>query len=431
MSASMMGSWAPIVSSSKLTDEIIRDLNDKLEEAKSVVDNPPKLASKAYFIDFMALERVKSKTAIEELRNREQLLLVEITTLERANALLQHEAGISPQAHQNEIEPDTRLDLSSPFVKSSDAEQFVPLNTTRPSVSTLNESISFKEWFINLIFHPSIMPAEPSALTFADNQAPKLRAIDISILSKIFFQTYAADGYDITGKTLTTTEISRDGKNSGPYSSEVLSKSVGWATFLGLPARPRLYDRAKVTWLKLGQNFLGGWQPLFNWSKGLLHPTFIGGKRAFWQIPLLIFVKIPIILPLKIIGVPLKMALNIIKLTTEFLPATILEYTGLIINHVPQFASKILGNTQSGELSNLGKLLMLMSATFILFLLHYTARVLLLIGTAATSPEKSARKAFASSRSLQVGNKISSAIIATILGVIGATLSVNFPCLFC
>jgi hypothetical protein len=136
-----------------------------------------------------------------------------------------------------------------------------------------------------------------------------------------------------------------------------------------------------------------------------------------------------LIAPIKLLTIPLKLLLNTLKLATEFLPSLIMNVTGKLLKEIPGMWSQVWSNKRTLDrdpLSSSGvglRLFGLVIATVIAIPLHYLSRIVFIVGRAATSPEKSARRAFEVGRALRVGGEKTSAVVGAIVGGIAAVLS--------
>lgn len=258
-------------------------------------------------------------------------------------------------------------------------------------VNSNRSGLSFTMWIKTIFIHPNFNP-------FARLFDPVPRVEIESIFTGSFLKTYGFDGY-----VPSTTHITMANGAENTFDSLNDDESyflLPWVilNFFGIPSRP-----GEDYW-QIIRNFFGGWDSL--WPFGFT----IEGKR-FWNILALPF-KLGVILPLKLIGIPFKLALNIVKLFTEFLPELIVNYTGLAVLLLAQDPN---ADSMPGLIANL---ILRFLVILLVAIVHYAARIVSVLGTAFTSPEKSARDAWEFGRSLDVP------VLGTIFGALGAAISI-------
>lgn len=198
-------------------------------------------------------------------------------------------------------------------------------------------------------------------------------------LKDLFLRAYGFDGYNPVDKTATTTNGERK-----PI------QRVGWGllllSFIGFPNRPNAIDdfgAPILTPKQLFKNFFGGWTlSTKNWSPLEIFELFF---------------KIGLVFPVKLIGVPLKIIINTIKLFTE-LALPIIE---AIIFTIRKNFIRATEDSNNRLISVPGTFLKI-----ILLLVHrlfeYAAIWPIRVGLLLTSPAKSASLAFAAGRSLKI-----------------------------
>jgi hypothetical protein len=289
-------------------------------------------------------------------------------------------------------------------------------------------SRSFAEWVAQRFLAPPLWPSDNNADFFAK-----------TTLTSAYLATYGFDGYDLTSNQVTYTV-----RDPSEYTGYSLDPALSAAAFFGLPTRaahPELttyfndtlkepdFDNCTVKDLgpekivggylpRLGliqliKNFVGGWE----WSA-------ISTEKKLWQI-----VGIPlkfVILLIKIATIPFKTALNILKFFTEYLP--------LVLSALSALAAYRLGllTTEYGDKkgkNDWSKVLAfpLSVLTLAIVALHIATRILVLVSRAFTSPEKSARMAFAYGRELKIewiGEKHEKRM-TFLIGVVGGLISVS------
>jgi hypothetical protein len=161
-----------------------------------------------------------------------------------------------------------------------------------------------------------------------------------------------------------------------------------------------------------------------------------------WQIISIPF-KFCVILPIKILAVPVKLSINIIKLFTEFLPMVILPFLRMILWQLVVLMSFIVVLLADSicnlvEISDdilisvvcviiLIPMIILLSLIFIVLTIPIAGliialRIIQLVGRAITSPEKNAKIAFAHGREL--GGEIGGLKIGNVIGALGALISI-------
>ena len=269
---------------------------------------------------------------------------------------------------------------------------------------------------------------------YAKKRVAELEELEPSLFNKIkalwrhiklaYLAVYGFDGYDITKHKVTTA------KGSGPYEGVLLPFGLVLASFLGLPSRASHLDRydaalpstsafthskpnysPSLSLLQIARNFIGGWIPIRE------HGEWKWTEKKRWQVLALPF-KIGIILPLKLATLPFKLALNILKLCTELLPALAVDAFKMTYEGLHQLARSVYAEERLGHLKILPALLLGLAALAVR-LLVVALNIVKKVGIALTSPEKSAKMAFVYGRKsvLDVMKRESAEDIAFAAGV--------------
>jgi hypothetical protein len=321
-----------------------------------------------------------------------------------------------------------------------------------PIVNPISPGLSAGNWVKPFLVHPSLRDGyfEGSyTVVGADNSEVPLTTLkphvnQQHIILGSFLKTYGFDGYEVTSNTLTSAEGVKF-----KYGIKSIAPSLALATFFGLPTRLQNEGQAEYTWRQFVRNLFGGWDAItlkkhlvdvpVTKKENELEPVALLGSvitddslssepeikkvekndwastlrgKRLWNLLLLVPFKL-VIAAFKLVSIPFKFALNVVKIFTEFLPEVVLNYSGYWAGHAARLiTSKQLAPTIIGLL-----------AAIVVFPVHYTARIVALLGTALTSPEKSARMAWEYSRALN------SRVLGTILGAIGATMSIAISAL--
>ena len=270
---------------------------------------------------------------------------------------------------------------------------------------------------------PARKPKEPSVRPYVH---------PTHILQGAFLKTFGFDGYESSSTELVDgrgKQHSYDNYNINSSKYPTVPFSLAIMTFLGFPTRlnGRAEHHVSETKANLGlreiiRNLFGGWNSLNNglsksaqtwhWWAHWKNYTFEG--KRLWNI---IFFPIKLVIfAVKLVTLPLKFALNVLKLVTEFLPEVILNYSGDWFGRASSSLLK-LHYEHAPLLLKVIKGIGLALAFLITAPIHYAARLLVLVGTAATSPEKSARMAWNYGRALN-------SRFGYIFGFIGAAISI-------
>jgi hypothetical protein len=237
---------------------------------------------------------------------------------------------------------------------------------------------------------------------------------------------YGFDGYDPISNTINYAD--GDGKPEDYHGNTIkkFSPKLFLASFFGLPSRPIMgfFGGPTITWKQLGKNFLGGidWNDDTPFHKKLLQA---------WGSP----IKLGILLS-KIVTMPFKLAINIIKLGTEFVPwiASSLSYFSYNFTKLLTQASWWgLKKAWSKGLLALPFIIILALtslalalATVALVATHFACRLLMIIGRAITSPENGLRMAYAAVSELKLPfeSEVVRRRMAKFLGGLAATISI-------
>ncbi len=281
-------------------------------------------------------------------------------------------------------------------------------------------SKNLPDWVSHYFLVPTLWPSDNNTDHLFDN-----------LYTSAFLITYGFDGY----KHTTNTFVNTVSPNSIHYTGLTLDPLLAAASFIGLPTRTDLIDEAQVSispafsnpdtdddageGAKLLQpepkksittytpkisytqlflkNSIGGWQ----WS------DISTEKKAIQIIGLLI--KVPVILPFKILSVFLKFPWNVIKLFTEFFPLIFSVYTLFALKWLAFKTNEY--STYKPTFKDNGRILpklyplaglFLTLITILMAGLYLSTRLLYIIGRAASSPEKSASAALAYAQDLKL-----------------------------
>ncbi len=269
-----------------------------------------------------------------------------------------------------------------------------------PIVNAVPRKVPFIDWIIPFFIHPSVTEASNPN----NNALVKPDVNQHSIIAGAWLKTFGFDGY-VSATTECTLADGSTKRLAEEQDNTTFTLYLAIISFMGLPSRPG------DSWRQYIRNFFGGWDSLWPDEMGIT----LKGKR-FWNLLLLLPIKIALILPLKLITFPFKLALNFLKILTEFLPEVIINFTGKGMGQlISRFgmASKLEKKMRSHWYEVYSAYLVLSIALFTLGVFHYAARITSLLGTALTSPEKSARNA------LEYGRAINSPTLGYLLGILG------------
>jgi hypothetical protein len=234
------------------------------------------------------------------------------------------EAFIKPKSNEGRTLENfvIRYLIEPPLIYLSDTEDSLPHQVHKDPQPQASEPEDPPEPKQRRKHRVGIFPTLQGQQTAPETvEEPPIKINFSDLLTKAYLVTYGFDGFDHTTSEIVFAENNAENRRlSDTYQKQDFSTWVLIASFLGLPTRPSraAADAKPVTELgivQLARNFIGGWEPMF--EKGQLVWT----EKKVWQWILLFPIKFPIILLLKIISVPFKFALNVLKLFTEWLPA--------------------------------------------------------------------------------------------------------------
>ncbi len=243
-----------------------------------------------------------------------------------------------------------------------------------------------------------------------------------ALVKRIFIITFGVDGFDHTTSTTVFAEnISGPRKLQHAFQRQSFSTGLLIASFFGLPTRTQQTaagDQEPQLTFSLPQllkNMFGVWDSSSDWS-----------EKKIWEFVLFIPFKFPILFAFKLLGIILKTAVNIVKLFTEFLPQII---TNIIATGFFNATEKLrfIASKNIHPAMKFFQLFGFGIVTVGLGLVNYTCRILTLILRAATSPEKSARMAYAAGREYRIiGGRSEDEFEAfsKILGLLFASVSI-------
>ncbi len=234
-----------------------------------------------------------------------------------------------------------------------------------------------------------------------------------------FLVVFGFDGYNtIENKALAA---------NGQYETIDISQ-LGWGilflSFIGFPNRPECIVNGRPI-LRLGQffsNFVGGW-------------TLNAKTWTSTEIIELPF-KFGLVLPIKIISIFFKLAINLTRILTEAVP-NILSYSLIFIALIPTvFWGILFGSKKSLPKSEPTTLVLITAIIAILItvplaFIQYASVWLVRIGKLLTSPAESASNAFAAGRSLKIdwfGETVEEGI-SIVMGVMGWLVSFGLTAL--
>ncbi len=275
------------------------------------------------------------------------------------------------------------------------------------AVHSLASPLTFMRWLKILVIHPAIFSAYAKVGDHVDTPPP----VDPDhIFLGSLLKTYPIDG----NVASTTQIVTAKGEllSIKDLTDKGIEQRLGvflLLTIFGLPSR--FGDMKQIV-----RNFFGGWDSIEFGYKG----------KRFWNF-LLLPVKVIVILPLKVLGISIKIFINIYKIFTEFLPELILNVTGKWIGKLIRDLTTTREEAHQTELQNgeypwlnvfLSHILGFIVFVFLLPV-HYIARMWGFFGEAMTSPEKSARNAW------EFGARVRPQALGYILGTLGAALCIT------
>lgn len=321
-----------------------------------------------------------------------------------------------------------------------------------PSTTPLLEKLDYMgpaDWFKRVLLDPSITSAynvngnKPLIFSVATDQydtadsetkarpfLPRVKAYLSYLAKKVFVETYEFDGLHLSKATYTGADgIKRN------YSDDKLPLSMIIWSLLGFPNRPLFLNNLN------NKDPVGLEHNLFsilkNMMGGSLHPTkqtfikhgrFLRMLLALGLLVELLVIK-PIILLIKFAEVFFKIPLNILKLVTESTPSFLKNITGTLMGlSAKNLAhSKNLYNKGSKSIGKLLSTYFVFGISLLMITpLHYAFRIATIIGTALTSPLKSAKSAWTLGSSFAISDKIGNFnyISVIIVGSIFLALSI-------
>lgn len=222
-----------------------------------------------------------------------------------------------------------------------------------------------------------------------------------------FRMTFGFDGLDsVSGEVIAA--------NGEKRIAEGYSLIFLLTSFLGLSNRPAGFDRDGnpiLTWSQFFSNMVGGWT--------------LTAKTWTWLEILELPFKFFLVLPIKLLRVFLNIPLNSLKLFTESLIGLVNGFLTVLI-FLPVTLLEILVNSSLNRLFKLILGIILATISLSLIVVQYTTLWAVRIGLALTSPEKSARYAFALGRSLKIDwfGDSAETVISYVAGILGVLVSV-------
>lgn len=342
------------------------------------------------------------------------------------------------QGSESEKKTDQSAEVSS--ANAQDNQERYSNEEERDVLPIAYPATGFKRDLIGSLFG-SLFMTSLSAIRIFNHLGATPRKYLLSIFKIEFLRAYGFDGFDHASGMIS----SADGKTK-PYLSDKLPFWLILASFLGLPSRPeRVVNGApEFSGWQLLRNFLGVWVPIKEtWGSPDSPHRFYQYRWTEKKIVqgLLLFFKITLILPIKIILMPFKIMLNLLKLLTEVLIPVASDYTA-VFN--AQLENWLLGSnfSLSGAIyslfsnmeDNWGRFILELIVFILLAIpvlavatLQYAMVWACRIGLALTSPAKSARLAFVRGYHLRIGEKGSwlQIITSNLMGGLGVILSLG------
>ena len=297
--------------------------------------------------------------------------------------------------------------------RKSDLRQWL-IDTFVPSFVT--HSISHAQ------FLPTIQP-----LNVRKNDTTRER-IKIGLLGQLralFLWIYGFDGLKLSSLEVIYPDITgNSGKKLNLH--EPLSNGLFLTAFLGLPSRPTAMPDGKGNYYpelsikQLFTNFIGGW----DFDQNTPRAKFILGALVFPKF---------IIALVKIFTLPFKILINVIKLFTEFLPFLLriliqVPMTVLIVYTLLMFRA------QRSLFFKIPVVILLGFFALIFGVIEHALKIIFMLGSALTSPERSARLAFENARRLKIQwlgytlglvNSVFSVLVSAVLWTIMLPLAVG------
>ena len=247
----------------------------------------------------------------------------------------------------------------------------------------------------------------------------------IEKFNNIFLRAYGFDGYNAVNENIT----SADGKTK-LYSGTRLPFWLMVASFLGLPSRPESVVEGvpQFSGWQLLRNLFGVWIPV----KETL--TSQDGDLSFYQYRwtekkivqgLLLFFKLTLVFPIKLFLMPFKIMLNCVKLVTEVLLPLICFIRQSIMLELLRGLIRSISNLTKNSILRAILISVGTIPLVAIAIIQYATVWARRIGLALTSPEKSARLAFALGYSLIIGEEgsIGQKFISNLMGGLGVIVS--------
>ena len=272
-----------------------------------------------------------------------------------------------------------------------------------------------------------------------------------------FVATYGFDGYNFATKkatyarTFSFDEAYDAALDSATNQQPVdnVDTAVLVASFFGAPSRPEAVvndEDGKITATlssdRATLNFFGGFDVVRHRTADPDHPTAMAWtEKDRWEL-LLSPIKATLLFGLKAVLFLPKLAFNIVKLFTEFLPVVLSTALSTAGDEIHERLTNAMNNkeTYKKEFTVFGRKIVWtplrglagLGFTFLwapVYLISVASDILKILGRTFTSPEKSARLAFAEVRGALLRSDLFSRIlfagyIANIVGGIAAVLSI-------
>ena len=284
----------------------------------------------------------------------------------------------------------------------------------------------------------------PTTIRLSAGNATISKIPFLTVIKDYFLRAYGLDGYDRITNEVTSADgkIAQITQETGKPIREIrIPFGFILLSFFGIPNRPESIKDGVPTFsfLQFLRNLIGGWSPIKEtitgkvvevdnfsnvvesdleghfsqkrWNEKKIFQSFYGLAFCF---------KLFVIAPIKIISIPFKILLNIVKLVTEVLLPLVSSCTALLNTYMVYatvWLTKKLVNYKEGEQYE-GKvrmsfeplrmlifipLLIMAELTIAVGIIQYAMLWACRIGLALTSPEKSARLAYESGKLFKVG----------------------------
>lgn len=265
--------------------------------------------------------------------------------------------------------------------------------------------------------HNPAKPSEDKWLAFSFKE----------LLKAAYLKTYEFDGYDVTTNKYVTTK-----GDTYNYADRAFNRLLHTVGFIGFPNRPDNRETSKFTAKLAGEEEEKQYADAFNFPK--LSPSqfgfnFIGGLHRGTAKKFMKLIQIPlapvkvVIFLIKIATFPLKLALNIVKFPTELLATLIADVTAQQIGYQVKRIGEINESQAKGNaLEKYGRF----GLIFLLGILHYSFRTVSIVTRLIFSPEKSARIAWKTGRSIDIeGRPFVTSFLSIVVGSIGVAISIG------